>query len=102
MGFVKSGTLSNKTNSLGSRPRSPHGAPRAPVANEVAGTPPNASRGPMVHPGAEPRATRGLRPQLKPFRLQSFTDKPAGWSNIITFCTRDSVIYAAPEAVVNR
>ncbi|CAD0205133.1 unnamed protein product [Chrysodeixis includens] len=60
----------------------------------------SASRGPLPPPGQWRSLGRSLelrtvfRPQRKPFRLQSFTDKPAGWSIIITFHTRDSVIYA--------
>jgi hypothetical protein len=49
-------------------------------------------------PGRSLQQRAAFRPELKPFRLQSFTDKPGGWSDIITFRTRDSVIYASPRA----
>ena len=60
------------------------------------------ARGPMTRARGGASSDVALRPQLKPFRLQSFTDKPAGWSIIITFRTRDSVIYALPRALPNR
>lgn len=52
------------------------------------------SRANDAGPGRSLQLRTAFRPQRKPFRLQSFTDKPAGWSIIITFCTRDSVIFA--------
>lgn len=52
------------------------------------------SRANDAGPGRSLQLRTAFRPQRKPFRLQSFTDKPAGWSIIITFCTRDSVISA--------
>lgn len=38
-------------------------------------------------PGRSLQLRSAFRPQRKPFRLQSFTDKPQGWSIIITFHT---------------
>lgn len=54
-------------------------------------------------PGRSLELRSAFRPQRKPFRLQSFTDKPAGWSIIITFRTRDPVLYAnRPRRLSNR
>ncbi|KAL4716432.1 hypothetical protein ACJJTC_015860 [Scirpophaga incertulas] len=49
-------------------------------------------------PGRSLKLRAAFRPKLKAFSLQSYSDKPWGWSAIITFSTRDAVVYASPEA----